>query len=258
MSRLEGKVAIVTGASSGIGKATAELFAKEGAKVIVADINESDGHVVVDEIKSKGHEASFIKLDVTSESSWENVTSQTEEKYGKLNILINNAGTIVSQDFEESTLEDWNKVMDVNSTGVFLGIKHCVQLMKKNGEMCSIVNRSSIDGLIGEGQVFAYCASKGAVTVMTKAAALTCGEKGYKIRVNSVHPAFVKTPIIEEEVKGYGVEIEEYLADAITRHPIGYIGEPIDIAYMDLYLASDESKFVTGASFLIDGGYTAQ
>ena len=255
--RLQGKVAVVTGSAEGIGQATARLFAQEGAKVVVADINEDNGGQVAQEIREKGGEALFIRLDVTSEENWRSLIQETVAEYGKLNILVNNAGISRIADIEDTTLEDWNVTMDVNAKGVFFGTKHAILTMKDNGEFCSIVNRSSIDGLVAEPDLFAYCASKGAVTTLTKSAALSCGAKGYKIRVNSVHPAYVHTSMTKGEAAGYGVREEEYVERMKAIHPIG-IGELVDVAYMDLYLASDESKWVTGAAFTIDGGVTAQ
>ncbi len=257
MGRLEGKVAIVTGSAEGIGEATAKLFAREGAEVVVADINEAKGEQVAEEIRQTNGEAIFISLDVTSEEDWQSLMKATVEKYGKLNILVNNAGISKIADIENTTLEDWHATMAVNATGVFLGTKHAIITMKNNGELCSIVNRSSIDGQVAEPDLFAYCASKGAVTILTKSAALSCGAREYTIRVNSVHPAYVHTSMTKGEARGYGITEQEYVERMKAIHPIG-IGEPIDVAYMDLYLASDESRWVTGAEFTIDGGVTAQ
>jgi 3(or 17)beta-hydroxysteroid dehydrogenase len=255
--RLAGKVAIVTGSAEGIGRTTAKLFAQEGAKVVVADINQAKGMKVAEEIREKGGEAVFISLDVTREKNWQSLMEDTVRRYGKLNILVNNAGISKIADIENTSLEDWHATMAVNATGVFLGTKHAIMTMKNNGELCSIVNRSSIDGQVAEPDLFAYCASKGAVTILTKSAALSCGARGYKIRVNSVHPAYVHTSMTKGEAAGYGFSEEEYVERMKAIHPIG-IGEPLDVAYMDLYLASDESKWVTGAEFTIDGGVTAQ
>jgi NAD(P)-dependent dehydrogenase (short-subunit alcohol dehydrogenase family) len=258
MERLKGKVALITGGASGIGEATAKLFAEEGAKVVVGDIKEQDGEMVVKSIREKGGEAIFVKLNVTKEEDWQQAIDITVRTFGKLNILVNNAGISLAKDVEETSLDDWNRIMTVNATGVFLGMKYAIKAMKENGENCSIINRSSIDGQVGEAGLFAYCASKGAVTVMTKSAALACGQKGYKIRVNSVHPGYIHTALTEEEARGYGLDPNEYLSKVGKMHPIGRIGEPIDVAYLDLYLASDESSWVTGAEFVIDGGWTAQ
>jgi NAD(P)-dependent dehydrogenase (short-subunit alcohol dehydrogenase family) len=258
MGRLDTKVAIVTGSAEGIGKATAVLFGKEGAKVVVADINESKGKEVVNEINQAGGDAIFFLLDVINEKHWKELMDTTVKKYGKLNVIVNNAGISRAKDIENTSLEDWNEIMGVNATGVFLGTKYAIDAMKDNGELCSIINRSSIDGQIAESGLFAYCASKGAVTILTKSAALSCGEKGYSIRVNSVHPGYIHTALTEEEARGYGLEPEEYFVKVGKQHPLGCIGEPDDIAYIDVYLASDESKWTTGAEFVVDGGWTAQ
>jgi 3(or 17)beta-hydroxysteroid dehydrogenase len=258
MNRLAGKVALVAGAAMGIGEADAKLFAREGAKVVVADIHEEEGARVTAEIKEEGGEALFLKLDVAKEEDWQNAMAETIKAYGKLNVLVINAGVSLGKNVEDTTLEEWNRLMEINATGMFLGLKYGILTMKDNGEKCSIVTRSSIDGQIAESGLFAYCASKGAVTIMTKSAALHCGEKGYQIRVNSVHPGYVRTALTEKEAADSGMTPEEYFAKVGKLHPIGHIGQPMDIAYADLYLASDESLFVTGSELTIDGGWTAQ
>lgn len=258
MGRLQGKVALITGGAMGIGEADCLLFAREGAKVVLADVAKEAGEKVVTQIKKEGFEASFVLLDVAKEDSWQNAMDFTIKTYGKLNILVNNAGVSLGRDVEETSLDEWNWLMSINSTGVFLGMRYAIKTMKDNGEECSIVNRSSIDGQIAESALFAYCASKGAVTIMTKSAALACGEKGYKIRVNSVHPGYVRSALTIKEAADAGMETEEYFAKQAALHPIGYIGTAMDIAYADLYLAFDESRFVTGSELTIDGGWTAQ
>jgi NAD(P)-dependent dehydrogenase (short-subunit alcohol dehydrogenase family) len=258
MARLQGKVAIVSGAAMGIGRATATMFAEEGASVVLGDIDEHEGARVVEEIRRAGGEATFMKLDVADEADWRRVVTDTVGRYGKLNVLVNNAGISLGHDVEETTKDEWDQVMGVNATGVFLGLKYAIEAMKDSEERCSIINRSSVDGQVGEAGLFAYCASKGAVTVMTKAAALAVGAKGYPIRVNSVHPGYVHTPLTEKEAADFGLTPAEYFKKVGAQHPIGFIGEPIDIAYLDVYLASDESRWVTGAEFTIDGGWTAQ
>ena len=259
MGRLQDKVAIIAGSAEGIGKATAQVFAREGAKVVVADINTKKGNATADEIKAQGYEAIFVELNVTSEESWQTCIDTTLKTYGKLSVMVNNAGISAAKDIEDTTLDDWNRIMNVNATGVFLGTKYAISAMKNNPtEACSIINRSSIDGQIAEPGLFAYCASKGAVTILTKSAALACGAKGYNIRINSVHPGYVHTALTEEEARGYGMEPAEYFEKVGKQHPLGRIGVPEDIAYMDLFLASDESTWATGAEFVVDGGWTAQ
>ena len=259
MGRLEGKVAMITGGASGIGKAHAELFAREGAKVVITTRRKvAEGTALAESIKKGGGEATFIKLDVTKESEWREVIDEVIRKYGKLNILVNNAGVSLGKTIEDTSLDEWNLIMGINSTGVFLGTKHAIEAMKNNGEPCSIINISSIDAMVGEAELPAYCASKGAVRSLTKAVALSCAQAGYNIRVNSVHPGYIHTELTEKEAQDSGLTPEQYFAKVGKMHPIGRIGEPIDIAYISLYLASDESRWVTGGEFVADGGYIAR
>jgi len=259
MGRLEDKVALITGAARGIGKAHAELFAKEGARVVVTTgTSTALGEKVVEGIKAGGMEAMFIKLDVREESDWKVAIEKVMKTYGKLNILVNNAAVSVGGTVEDTALGDWNRIMDVNATGVFLGTKYAIEAMKDNGEACSIINISSMDAMIGESGVAAYSASKGAVTSLTKTSAIACAEAGYSIRINSVHPGYVNTEMQVEEARGLGITVEEYRERATRLHPIGFLGDTIDIAYLGVYLASDESRWVTGSEFVIDGGYTAK
>lgn len=257
MDRLKNKVAVVTGGSAGIGAATCRLFAQEGAAVVIADIDDVRGVCLEQELRHEGLQAVFLHLDVTSEQSWQKMMVKTVEHYGKVNVLVNNAGVLLLKNIELTTLEDWNFVMGVNATGTFLGTKYAIAAMKDNGEYCSIINRSSVNGQVGEPGIFAYCASKGADTLLTKAAALHCGKMGYSIRVNSVHPGFVRTAMTDCEAAEKGQDPEEYCAQFVEKHPIGYIGRPENVAYADLYLASDESLFTTGSELNVDGGATA-
>ena len=254
MDRVKGKVAIVTGAASGIGRATASLLAKEGAKVVIADIDGVNGRKVAEEIRREGGEALFVKHDVTTESDWSEVIEKTLAEFGKLDILVNNAGVLFLEKIEDTSLEEWRWLMSVNLDGVFLGTKYAIRAMKGSGGG-SIINLSSVAGIIGTNDdTSAYHASKGAVRLFTKAAALECSKAGYNynIRVNSVHPGVIKTKMTEGMF-----EDEAIMKKQMQRHIIGYLGEPNDVAYGILYLASDESKFVTGAELVIDGGWTA-
>ena len=253
MSRVAGKVAIVTGAASGIGKATAVLLAREGAKVVVADLQEEAGHNTVAEIKAAGGEAVFVKLNVTQEAEWQQAIATAEQTFGKLDVAVNNAGIAYNGTVESTSLEDWQRVQSINLNSVFLGTKYAVEAMKKVGSG-SIINLSSIEGLVGDPTLAAYNASKGGVRLFTKSAALHCAKSGYKIRINSVHPGYIWTPMVQGLTKD-AVEARQKLVDL---HPLGHLGEPDDIAYGILYLASDESKFMTGSELVIDGGYTAQ
>ena len=260
MNRVKDKVALITGGASGIGRECARLLAKEGAKVVVTDINKDGGKKVAGEINGNGGDAIFLEHDVSQEEDWKRVIEQTLQKFGKLDVLVNNAGVGLGakDNVETISLKDWRWLMSINLDGVFLGTKYGIEAMKKSGGG-SIINISSIEGIIGDPGLAAYCASKGGVRIFTKSAALSCAKAGYNIRVNSVHPGYIWTPMIEEYSKLLGnedVEVGRKFLNSL--HPIGHIGEPIDVAYGILYLASDESKFVTGSELVIDGGYTAQ
>ena len=255
MGRVEGKTAIVTGAARGLGQAIALLLAKEGAKVAVTDILEDGGKKTAEEIRRGGGEAIFIKHDVTSEDSWSGVVKQVLSEFGKLDILVNNAGVQVIKEIAETSLEEWRWLMSVNLDGVFLGTKHAIRAMRDSGGG-SIVNISSVAGIIGTADnTAAYSASKGGVRLFTKAAALECSKMGhnYSIRVNSVHPGIIKTDMVAS-MMAQDAELKKRME---SNHPIGFLGEPIDIAYVVLYLASDESRLVTGAELIVDGGWTA-
>lgn len=255
MKRVAGKVALVTGAGLGLGRATAKLLAREGAKVVVSDVREDDGHRVTDEIIDAGGEAIFVRHDVASEADWQTVVAMALSRFGRLDILVNNAGVALSGSVEETSLEQWRWLMSINLDGVFIGTKHAIGAMKATGG--SIINLSSIEGLIGDANLAAYNASKGGVRIFTKSAALHCAKAGYKIRVNSIHPGYIWTPMVQHHLAS---QPDPVAAKAFVEalHPVGHLGEPDDIAYGALYLASDESKFVTGAELVIDGGYTAQ
>jgi NAD(P)-dependent dehydrogenase (short-subunit alcohol dehydrogenase family) len=258
MARLKNKVAIVTGGASGIGAATVRLFVSEGAKVVIADRSKESGEALEQELRAAGQDVLFFDIDVVDAGRWPQLMAATLARFGALHVLVNNAGISYRQNVEETDIEVWNRTVAVNQTGVFHGLKFAILTMKTSNAPCSIVNISSIEGLVAESAFFAYCASKGAVTLMTKAAALHCGERRYPIRVNSIHPGYIMSPMADEDARQAGLSTEEYLRDFIAKHPIGHLGEPIDIAQGILYLASDESRFVTGTQLAIDGGYTAQ
>ncbi|MCH8817872.1 MAG: glucose 1-dehydrogenase [Chloroflexi bacterium] len=250
--RLEGKVAIVSGGASGIGEATSRLFAAEGASVVIADINDELGAALESDIRDGGGEAAYLKLDVRDEEQWRAVVAETVTRFGKLDIVVNNAGISAPgrPPTEEQTVEGWDAVMAVNAKGVFLGTKHAIPEMRKAGGG-SIVNISSIYGNVGSKGGTAYHASKGACRTFSKAAAIQYA--GEQIRVNSVHPGFVDTPMTAELHSLPSVHEER-----VAKTPLGRMGLPEDIAYGILYLASDESRFVTGSELVIDGGMTAQ
>lgn len=247
--RLRDKVAIITGAASGIGKATAKLFSKYGAKIVVADIDMDGGLETVTDIQEEGKDAIFVKTDVTVRSDTEKMVENTINTYGKLDILFNNAGIAMRLPVAELSEEDWHRCLDVNLTGVFLCAKAAIPAMKKNGSG-SIINMSSIYGIVGADVRAAYVASKGAVTNLTRGMALDYASDN--IRVNCICPGFVETPLVSGVVK----TPEEY-QNLANKHPLRRLGQPEEIAYGALYLASDESLFVTGIALPIDGGYTA-
>jgi len=256
MNRMRGKSAVVTGSALGIGRACALKLAEEGATIVVTDVDVDEGSHVAAEIRGRGGDAVFVEHDVADESQWDRVMKVVVERFKKLDVLVNNAGVALAKDVEHTTLEEWRRLMSINLDGVFLGTKHAIQTMK-TARSGSIVNLSSIEGLVGDPNLAAYNASKGGVRLLTKSAALYCAKAGYNIRVNSVHPGYVWTPMVENYLKAQGdVAQGRKLLDSL--HPIGHVGEPDDIAYGVLYLASDEAKFVTGTELVIDGGYTAQ
>jgi 3(or 17)beta-hydroxysteroid dehydrogenase len=258
MYRVIGKVALITGSASGIGKATAQLLAKEGAKVIVSDINVHGGREVANQIKTQGGEAIFIKLDVAIEDDWIKAIKKIVTKFGKLDILVNNAGIPLVKSIEATTLKDWQHIMSVNADGVFLGTKYAIGAMKISGSG-SIINISSVAGMVGVKDASGYCASKGATRVFTKAAALECSKLGYdyNIRVNSIHPNSINTPMLEaldnmfKDMKTEN-DMKTRMENSI---PVGRRGTAQEVAYAVLYLASDESTYITGAEISVDGGF---
>ena len=254
--RVAGKVALISGAATGLGQSMAVRLSAEGARVAVADIDTARGNDVVAEIQSAGGEAVFVSLDVTNEEAWRAAVAAVESAYGRLDILVNNAGIAIAESVDKMSLKDWRAVMAVNIDGVFLGTKHAVAAMRRAGGG-SIINISSILGLTGEEKLSAYCASKGAVRLFTKAVALECARDGSAIRVNSIHPGYIHTAMMEDTCRRDYGDIRTGLAELGKLHPIGRVGEPEEIAAGVLYLASDESKFVTGSELAIDGGYTA-
>jgi NAD(P)-dependent dehydrogenase (short-subunit alcohol dehydrogenase family) len=250
--RLAGKVALISGGARGMGAAEARLFAREGARVVIGDVLETDGRAVEAEICGKGGECVFVRLDVTSEGDWQRAVATAEERFRRLDVLVNNAGigAAVSR-VEDASAESWDQVMAVNAKGVFLGMKAAIPAMRRAGGG-SIVNISSQLGLVGMDNINPqYPASKGAVKLLTKVAALQYAKE--KIRVNSVHPGPVVTPMTEARRRDRATY--ELM---VSRIPMGRYGEPDEVAYGVLYLASDESSWTTGSELVIDGGWTAQ
>ncbi len=247
--RLEGKVALVTGAASGIGEEISRFFACEGAKVAVADISDEQGEGVVSEITQANGDAFFIRLDVTQEEQWKRAIALVEERYGKLNVLVNNAGISVRKLIENAELEDWHRIMEVNATGTFLGTKHAIPAMRRAGGG-SIINMASAHAIVGDVGHPAYFASKAGVRLLTKATAIQHAKDN--IRANSIHPGFVETPMTAAFHASGAREVR------MAKTPLGRLAVPADIAWGAVFLASDEAAYMTGSELIIDGGVTAQ
>ncbi|OXM85588.1 SDR family NAD(P)-dependent oxidoreductase [Paenibacillus rigui] len=250
--RLEGKMALITGAGAGIGKTTSLRFAKEGAKVVVTDINLDNANQTAAEIKHAGGEAVAFRHDVSNEDNWKQVVSESVSAYGRIDVLFNNAGIYFIKPLAEISVEEWNRLMSINVTGVFLGMKHVMPLMARN-KGGSVINASSIAGIKGAAGHLAYGASKGAVRTMTKDAAVEYAD--YNVRVNSIHPAYINTAMGSYAVDTAQIP-EAELAKIVA--PIGRFGTVEEVAGLVVYLASDEASFSTGAEFVIDGGATAR
>lgn len=251
--RLAGKVAIVTGGASGIGRATCVLFAAEGAQVVVADINELGAKATA---KLLGAAGAAHKLDVASEPAWRDMTAECLERYGRLDVLVNCAGIGRAGDFEELSLEGWDAQVAVNLTGVFLGCKHGVKAMRQAGNGGAIVNISSIAGLVGGDDIAGYSATKGGVTMLTKSVALHCAKYRTGIRCNSVHPTYVDSEMLDPVAANFPSR-EAMLAGMAEAVPMGRVATPLDVARACLFLASEESDMVSGSSLLVDGAQLA-
>jgi NAD(P)-dependent dehydrogenase (short-subunit alcohol dehydrogenase family) len=249
--RLAGKIALISGAARGMGAAEARLFAREGARIVLGDVLEAEGQAKQAEIVASGGEAVFVRLDVTRESDWEGAVALAAQRFGKLDVLVNNAGIGAAGRVEDTTAEGWDRVMEVNAKGVFLGTRTVIPAMRRAGGG-SIVNISSQLGLVGmDDSSPQYTASKGAVRLLTKTTALQYARD--RIRCNSVHPGPIVTPMTERRRADPVV-----YGRMLSRIPLGRYGEPDEVAYGVLYLASDESSYVTGSELVIDGGWTAQ
>ncbi len=248
--RLEGKVALISGGARGQGAVEARLFASEGAKVVIGDILDEEGRQVEAEIAEAGGDATYVHLDVTSESDWDSAVRTAVESYGKLDILVNNAGILIRKSVEETTGEDWDRIMDINGKGVFLGTKVAIPAMRDAGGG-SIINISSVAGLQGSPTSTAYSATKGAVRLLTKSTAVQYATKN--IRCNSVHPGIIYTDMTRDSL-----DTEEGQRSWMARVPMRRLGRSEDVANGVLFLASDESSYMTGSELVIDGGITAQ
>jgi len=250
MGRVDGKVALITGAASGLGAADAEVLAREGATVVLTDIDESAGEAVAESIRKTGGNATFLAQDASDEEQWQQVIATIRKEHGRLDVLVNNAGIVIMGTPENCTLEDFRKQNAVMSESVFLGCKHALPLMNESGGG-SIINMSSIASHLGYPIYFAYSAAKGAVRSMNKAIAVHCQMNGYNIRVNSLHPGAIDTPMVQQSAAELGIDNKEDLS------PVG-LGQPEDVANVVLFLASDESRFVNGTEILIDNALSIQ
>ncbi|MFL5347418.1 MAG: glucose 1-dehydrogenase [Hyalangium sp.] len=252
--RVEGKVALVTGGASGLGAASVRMLVREGARVAITDLNEAGGQALAKEL---GEAVRFWRLDVTREEDWISVVDAVLATFGRLDVVVNNAGMGIAKDVETLSLQEWRLVHAVNGDGVFLGCKHGIRAMRQCGARGSIINMSSVAGLVGVAGFPAYSSAKGGVRLLTKSVALHCAQKGYGIRCNSIHPVYVDTPMVTQlaSLTGDEAKARERMAKSI---PLGRLGHPDEVAYAVVYLASDESSLMTGSELVLDGGTTAQ
>ncbi|MDI1284367.1 MAG: glucose 1-dehydrogenase [Reyranella sp.] len=266
MNRLDGKVAFLSGAARGIGGESAKLMASVGAKVAIGDVLEERGRQTVREIEASGGQALFVPLDVTKEESWAAAMDATVKKFGGLDILVNNAGIFVGKGVEDASMDDWHRLVAVNLTGVVLGTRAALPHLKTSARQSAhgsaIVNLASIAGLVGSQLDPLYSLTKGGVTLFTKSTALEFGRKGYRIRVNSIHPGLIETDMGQQtfvmRAKQVGTNDTERAREAtLALHPIGRLGQATDIAKGIVFLASDDAGFMTGAGLVVDGGWTA-
>ncbi len=264
MNRLDGKVALVSGGARGIGGAAARLMAEAGASVVVGDVLEAQGRETAAAI---GAAARFVRLDVTSEADWAAAVAAAEEAFGGLDILVNNAGVFLGRDFEEATMEEWSRLVAVNMTGVWLGTKAAMPALAARGadspQGSAIVNLASVAGLVGSELDPLYSMTKGGVTLFTKSVALACARKGYRVRVNSIHPGVIETDMgaqtfVSRASQTGSNDVARARRTALSGHPMGRLGVPEDIARGIVFLASDDSGFMTGSGMVVDGGLTAR
>ena len=265
MNRLDGKVALLSGAARGIGAQTAQSMVAAGARVAIGDVLDERGRDTVQAIGSGT--AIYLHLDVTQEEAWTAAVAAVVARFGKLDILVNNAGLYLGKDIEEATLAEWERLCAVNLTGVFLGTKHALPALRESAKNSphgsAIVNLSSVAGLVGARSDPLYSMTKGGVALFTKSTALEFASKGYKVRVNSIHPGVIETDMGEQtfaaNARKLGTnDVVAARQAALVRHPIGRLGQPMDIALGIVFLASDDSAFMTGAGLVVDGGLTAQ
>lgn len=257
MSRLENKIALITGGASGIGASSVKKFLEQGAKVYCTDINQELGEKLVNDLTSDySDKIVFIKHDVTSEQDWSAVCEQIDQNDQKLDILVHNAGIANIKNIEQDNLDDWNKMLNINVTSLFIGSQQALSLLQKSGS-ASIINLSSIEGLIGEPELISYTTSKAAVLNFTRSLALHCQKQGYAIRVNSIHPGFIDTPMVKDAV-AKDPSAMAIVENVMQQLPMKRLGTADEIANGILFLASDESSYMTGTQLVMDGGYTAK
>lgn len=266
MNRLDGKTVLISGGARGIGAETARLMCQAGARVVIGDILEDIGADLAASLNRDQDVARFLRLDVTKPDDWDAAVTLATGDFGRLDILVNNAGIFLGVDFEQATMEDWNRISTINMGGVFLGAKHCAPALKKAGETSehgsAIVNLSSIAGLVGAPLDPLYSMTKGGVSIFTKSLALDFARKNARIRVNSVHPGVIDTDMGQQTIdilgdRYTGGDTEKARKASVARHPIGRLGTVTDIAKAILYLASDDAAFTTGSNMVVDGGLTA-
>jgi len=266
MNRLDGKTALLSGAARGIGGETAKLMAQAGAKIVIGDLLDERGRQTVAEIEAAGGSARYVHLDVTSESDWTGAIETATSQFGKLDILVNNAGVFTGKGIEEVTMDDWNRLVAVNMTGVFLGTRMAIPALREAAKASehgsAIVNLASIAGIVGSQMDPLYSMTKGGVTLFTKSAALEFGRKGYRIRVNSIHPGVIQTDMGEQvfqaRARRVGSNDTAPVRQAVTDTvPWGRLGVPMDIAKGVVFLASDDAGYMNGAGLIVDGGITA-
>ncbi len=265
MNRLDGKVVLLSGAARGIGGATARMMVEAGAKVVIGDLLDEAGEAFAGQLGEAS--ARYVHLDVTKEADWQAAVDEAQGHFGKLDVLVNNAGLFLGRDMEEVSLDDWNRLSSVNLTGVFLGTKMCAEALRQSATSSphgsAIVNLASVAGLVGSQLDQLYSMTKGGVTTFTKATALSFGRKGDRIRVNSIHPGVIETDMGEQtftsRAKQLGSDDTTVAREqSLNMHPIGRLGLPEDIARGIVFLASDDAGFMTGSALVVDGGYTAQ
>jgi NAD(P)-dependent dehydrogenase (short-subunit alcohol dehydrogenase family) len=267
MNRLDGKIALISGAARGIGAATARLMVKAGAKVAIGDVLDERGRETARTIAGAGDAAIYQHLDVTREEDWSAAVASTVSRFGGLDILVNNAGLFLGKGVEEASLDEWHRLCAVNLTGVFLGTKHALPAWRERARQSAhgsaIVNLASVAGIVGSQLDPLYSMTKGGVTLFTKSAAREFARKGYRVRVNSIHPGVIETDMGQQtfvsRARNHGTnDVEAARQAAMSRHPIGRLGVPDDIAKGIVFLASDDAGFMTGAGLVVDGGSTAQ